>query len=58
MRVKFNQANIKVWFVSGTCRNFHGVDWIDYDWAVTIHTANDTTYLLNWNNITLIEEVE
>lgn len=56
---KFEHAMLKVWFIGGDkSRNLAGVLEIERDGNVLIVRNNSqTTYLLNWDNINMIEEV-
>ncbi len=56
---KFDHALIKVWFGGAhTSRNFPGVMSMGKKGNVlTITNSSGTVYVLNWDNINMIEEI-
>lgn len=56
---KYDHAFFKVWFSgSHTSRNFSGVMEIERNGSVLfIRNDSGTTYVLNWDNINMIEEI-
>jgi hypothetical protein len=59
MKASFNNATLKIWFHSSTSRNISNVTEITHEGnLMLIKTKDDRTYLLNFSNITLIEELE
>jgi len=56
---KFDHVLLKIWFTgSHTSRNFPLVMSVERDGNIlTIKNSSGTTYLLNWNNINMIEEI-
>lgn len=58
MKQDFDNATIKIWFVSGASRNFFYVSSIERQGdTLSVITSGDALYLVNWNNVTMIEEV-
>lgn len=60
MTQTFDQALLKVWFSQGhTSRNFSKVvkmEWKSCD-ALLIENIAGAVYILNWGNISMIEEI-
>ncbi len=56
---QFDHVLLKVWFGGAhTSRNFINVIAMTREGsALTIENNSGTTYLLNWNNINMIEEI-
>lgn len=56
---QFDHAYIKLWFVgSNVSRNFQDIMTIQRDGDVMkLFQYDGTTYIVNWSNVTLIEEV-
>ena len=57
---KFDHATLKVWFAAGhTSRNFSGVTEMERPGGnvLIIRNNSGSTYTLNWDNISMIEEI-
>jgi len=59
MVAHFDNANLKFWFINGNCRNIPNVVEIERQGdSMLVLTSDDCTYIVNFSNVTLIEEVE
>jgi hypothetical protein len=56
---QFDHAYIKLWYVgSNISRNFSDVMTMQRNGDILkLYQYDGTTYIVNWNNVTLIEEV-
>jgi hypothetical protein len=59
MFAHFDSATLKFWFVNGNCRKIAKVVEIDRQGdSMQVLTSEGNTYIVNFSNVTLIEEVE
>jgi endo-1,4-beta-mannosidase len=59
MKTQFDSpVTLKFWWISGHSRNFHGVKSIERKGSDMVVETDRAIVLVNWNNVTVLEEVE
>lgn len=57
--VTFDRASLKIWFVYSYCRNIDNVLAMERCGnAIKVYIESGRVFIINWDNITFIEEVE